>query len=77
MEGRLLEESGWYCGSSDDRGSSERCCTRSEAGGVLGGLASYELRLGLFYTQQAVFIFAVDSYGCRRLLLHLKFFQVG
>ena len=51
MEGRLLEESGWYCESSNDQGSLERCRTRSEAGRVLRGLASYELRLRLFYTQ--------------------------
>ena len=53
MEGRLLEESGWYCGSSDGRGSSERRRTRSEVGRVLGGSASYELRLEVFYTQHS------------------------
>ena len=52
MEGRLLEESGWYCGGSDGRGSSERHRIRSEAGRALGGSAFYELRLGGFYTQQ-------------------------
>ena len=51
MEGRLLEESEWYCGSLDGGRSSERHRTRSEARRVLRELASYELRLGLFYTQ--------------------------
>ena len=48
---RPLEESGWYCRSSDGRGSSERRRIRLEAEKVLRGLASYELRLELFYTQ--------------------------
>ena len=51
MEGRLLGESRWYYGSSDGRGSSKRCHTRSEAGRALERSAFYELRLEVFYTQ--------------------------
>ena len=64
MEGRLLEESGWYCGSSDGWGSSERRRIRSEAGRVLGGLASYELRLGYFIPNNYKF------YGLIKLLAY-------
>ena len=51
MEGQTLEEPGWYYGSSDSQGGSERCCTRSEAERALEGSALYELRLGVFCTQ--------------------------
>ena len=47
----LLKKSGWYYGSSDSRGSSERHRARSEAGRTQEGSAFYELQLGVFYTQ--------------------------
>ena len=46
MKGRLLEESEWYCGSSDGRGGSEIRHTRSEAGEALEGSVFYKLRSG-------------------------------
>ena len=42
----MSEKSGWYCESLDDRGSSERCHTRSEAEKALEGSVLCELRLG-------------------------------
>ena len=61
----LSEKFGWYYGSSDDRGGSERCHTMSEAGEALEESTVYKLWLGLFYTQQEQSLFfAFISKSC-------------